>query len=124
MVAMFISLALVAVVLQLLNGQTRFVAAQGQSEEAQQNVRGTLEILSIDQRSAIPGAVTRADAQTVEFMQPRMWGMLCGPAGDGNANSVDAVFPQVTGLNTWSLTSAAGVLINGSAPGAAPNWLP
>ena len=124
LVAMFISIALVAVVLQLLNGQTRFVASQSQREEAQQNVRGALEVLSSEVRSAIPGAVTLAEAQTLEFMQPRIWGMLCGPAADGNANSVDAVFPQVSGLNTWSLTSAAGVLINGSAPGAAPNWLP
>lgn len=120
MVAMLISGILMATLFQILTGQSRAVAVQGAREEAQQNVRGALEILSSELRTAIPQGITRAEAQAITFMQPRAWGLVCGSNGGA---SVDAVFPTVQGLGAFTIGGGAGVVLNtGTTP--APNWQP
>lgn len=119
MVALLITGLMVAAVLQLLNGQSRMVAVQSGKQEAQQNVRGALEVVSSELRSAIPGAILSADAQSVRFMQPRAWGVVCQVVG----NVVTAVFPVTGSLDGWTVASANGVLIN-TGDLAAPVWRP
>lgn len=119
MVALLITGALVAAVLQLLNGQSRMVAVQSARQEAQQNVRGALEVVSSELRAAIPGAILEAQPQLIRFMQPRAWGVVCQVAG----NVVTAVFPTTGALDGWTVGTGNGVLIN-TGNVAAPVWLP
>lgn len=121
MVALLITGIITAALLQLLSGQSRMVAVQSAKQEAQQNVRGALEIVSSELRSAIPGAILRADEQAVTFMQPRAWGVVC----QVSLNTVTAVFPVTGALDGWTVAAANGVLINQTAdPMANPVWWP
>ncbi len=121
MVALLITGFITAALFQLLSGQSRMVAVQGAKQEAQQNVRGALEIVSSELRSAIPGAILAADDQAVTFMQPRAWGVVCQVLG----NQVTAVFPVTGALDGWTVANANGVLINqNSDPMGNPTWLP
>ena len=121
MVALLITGVITAALLQLLSGQSRMVAVQSAKQEAQQNVRGALEIVSSELRSAIPGAILRADRQAVTFMQPRAWGVVCQVA----TNTVTAVFPVTGALDGWTVAAANGVLINQTAdPMGNPVWAP
>lgn len=120
MVALLITGIITAALFQLLSGQSRMVASQSAKQEAQQNVRGALEIVSSELRSAIPGAILRADDQAVTFMQPRAWGVVCQVA----LNVVTAVFPVTGALDGWTVGAANGVLINQTADPAAPVWAP
>ena len=121
MVALVISGLLMAVVFQMLSGQSRMVAAQSGKEEAQQNVRGALEVISSELRGAVPGALLEAQEKSLTFMQPRAWGVVCSVAG----NTVTALFPTTGGVDAWNAVEASGVLINQNAdPAGAPVWLP
>lgn len=121
MVALLITGFITAALFQLLSGQSRMVAVQGAKQEAQQNVRGALEIVSSELRSAIPGALLRADDQAVTFMQPRAWGVVC----QVSLNTVTAVFPVTGALDGWTVAAANGVLINQEPdPMQAPVWAP
>lgn len=121
MVALLITGFITAALFQLLSGQSRMVAVQSAKQEAQQNVRGALEIVSSELRSAIPGAILRADDQAVIFMQPRAWGVVC----QVNLNTVTAVFPVTGALDGWTVAAANGVLINQTPdPMGTPDWRP
>jgi prepilin-type N-terminal cleavage/methylation domain-containing protein len=119
MVALLITGAMVAAVFQLLNGQSRMVAVQSARQEAQQNVRGALEVVSSELRAAIPGAILEARPQLIRFMQPRAWGVVCQVAG----NVVTAVFPTTGALDGWTVNTANGVLVN-TGDLAVPSWQP
>ena len=120
LVALVISGFIIATVFQILTSQSRVVAVQGAREEAQQNVRGALEIVSSELRSAIPQGILAAGAQSITFMQPRAWGLVCGSSG---ANTVDAVFPATQALDAFAVGSTSGVMINAGTSGA-PDWKP
>ena len=60
LVALVISGVLMATVFQILTGQSRAVAVQGAREESQQNVRGALEIVASELRTAVPQEIGRA----------------------------------------------------------------
>ncbi len=115
MVALVISGLVMATVFQILNGQSRAVAVQGAREETQQNVRGALEIISGELRTAFPQGILRADSSAITFMQPRAWGLVCGSNGP---NSIDAIFPSTQALGAFS--AGSGVLVNTGAP----DWRP
>jgi type II secretory pathway pseudopilin PulG len=119
MVALVISGIVMATVFQILNGQTQAVANQGAREQSQQNVRGALEIMAGELRTAIPQGIIEATAQKITFMQPRAWGIVCGTNGP---NSVDAVFPGTQALGAFTASAAAGVAINVAAAGH--DWQP
>lgn len=116
--ALVISGILGAVIFQMMAGQSRIVAVQSAKEEAQQNVRGALEVISSELRGAVPAGLLSADAQALTFMQPRMWGFVCGGAG----NTVTALFPT-TGALALAPGEATGVMVN-RGPLAAPVWAP
>lgn len=119
MVALVISGVIMATVFQIIAGQSSAVAVQGAREESQQNVRGALEIVSSELRAAIPQGIVRADTQTITFMQPRAWGLVCGTNA---ANQVDAIFPGTQSLNAFTAGGTAGVVINVAAAGH--DWRP
>lgn len=119
MVALVISGLLMAVVFQMLSGQSRLVAVQSGKEEAQQNVRGALEIISSELRGAMPGAILDARDQSFTFMQPRAWGVVCSVVG----TTVTALFPDAAALDAWSTAEASGLLVN-TGTLAAPVWSP
>lgn len=121
MVALVISGLLMAVVFQMLSGQSRMVAVQSGKEEAQQNVRGALEVISSELRGAVPGALLDAQEKALTFMQPRAWGVVCAVAG----NTVTALFPNTGAVDAWNAVESSGVLINQNANPAGPAaWLP
>lgn len=121
MVALVISGLLMTVVFQMLSGQSRMVAVQSGKEEAQQNVRGALEVISSELRGAMPGALLDAQQRSLTFMQPRAWGVVCGVAG----MTVTALFPITGAVDAWTVAEASGVLINQQTdPTLAANWLP
>lgn len=118
--ALVIAGFIMATVFQILTGQSRVVAVQGAREEAQQNVRGALEIVSSELRAGIPQGILEANDQSITFMQPRAWGLVCGSPG---ANTVDAIFPSTQALDAFTASSTSGVAINVGTTGA-PNWQP
>lgn len=118
LVALLISTVLAAVIFQMMSGQSRIVAVQSAKEEAQQNVRGALEVISSELRGAVPAGILAAEAQSLTFMQPRMWGFVCGGAG----NTVTALFP-VTGAIVPTPGEATGVVVNRGTL-ATPDWAP
>jgi prepilin-type N-terminal cleavage/methylation domain-containing protein len=119
MVALVISGLLMVVVFQMLSSQSRLAAVQSGKEEAQQNVRGALEVMSSELRGAVPGAILDARAQSITFMQPRAWGVVCSVVG----STVTALFPDAGTLDAWSTAEASGVLVN-TGTLAAPVWAP
>jgi hypothetical protein len=102
-------------------GQSRIVAVQSAKEEAQQNVRGALEIISSELRGAVPRGILAADAQALTFMQPRMWGHVCGGAG---LNTLTALFP-ITGGLAVTPGGATGAMVNVNTGNITnPTWAP
>lgn len=118
LVALVIAGILGAVIFQMMAGQSRIVAVQSAKEEAQQNVRGALEIISSELRGAVPAGILAAEAQALTFMQPRMWGHVC----QGGANTVTALFPNTGGL-ALAPGEATGAMLN-TGTITAPVWSP
>jgi type II secretory pathway pseudopilin PulG len=121
MVALVISSILMTVVFQMMSGQTRVVAVQTAREEVQQNVRGALEVVSAELRGAASGAILEATSQSITFMQPRAWGLLC--ADYAAATTIDVLFPTSSVLGAWTAVDGNGILVNTATP-PATNWMP
>jgi type II secretory pathway pseudopilin PulG len=121
MVALVISSILMTVVFQMMSGQTRVVAVQTAREEVQQNVRGALEVVSAELRGAASGAILEATSQSITFMQPRAWGLLCDTYTA--ATTIDVLFPTSDALGAWAAVDGNGILINTATPPAA-TWTP
>lgn len=115
MVSLVISGLIIAVVLQWVTGQTRFASVQTAREEVQQNARGALEIVASDLRGAVSGGIRQADAQRIDFMLPRRWGVVC--ANNGATETIVA-FPNLPGEGLPT-GAGAGLLVLGPA-----GWLP
>jgi type II secretory pathway pseudopilin PulG len=115
MISLVIGGMLVAVVFQFVTGQTRTAAAQSAREQVQQNARGALEIVGSDLRGAIAGGLLRADAQRLEFMLPRRWGIVCSTAA---GVSTTALFPIIPGDPIPTGTGAGLIVRRDNA------WLP
>jgi prepilin-type N-terminal cleavage/methylation domain-containing protein len=116
LVSLLIGAVLVAVVFQMISGQTRIAAVQAGREEAQQNARGALEIVSSELRSALAQGIVEARPQALTFMQPRAWGLLCAGAAGATFN---AVFPNTGGDAAWQPGPGNGVLVQSAA-----GWVP
>jgi type II secretory pathway pseudopilin PulG len=90
------------VLFNFINSQSRFTRAQGARQEANQNLRGALEIIGSELRAVPGGAISVAGTQNLTFVLPRVWGIYCGagggrshvvfPAGSADASRTDA-FP-------------------------------
>lgn len=124
MVALVISGFIVAVVLQMLSSQSRLVAVQGAREEAQQNARGAVEIMSSELRGAVPSGLLQADAQSLTFMQPRAWGLICG-TDPALPSTVDLLIPT-TAAASLPTGEGSGIVLLGSDLGGsgAVQWEP
>jgi prepilin-type N-terminal cleavage/methylation domain-containing protein len=120
LVAMVLGSFVMIIVFQMMSSQSRVVAAQSAREEAQQNVRGALEVLGSELRGAIPASITSAEAQALSFRQPRMWGLVCAAAG----NTVSAFFPS-GGIVDLAIGEGTGVMFSQSGIGITPVvWAP
>jgi prepilin-type N-terminal cleavage/methylation domain-containing protein len=118
MVSVVLGAILIGVVLNFVTGQTRVATAQSGREEVQQNARGALEMVASDLRGAISAGVVRGDANSVEFLLPRRWGVVCSQ--DGPA-STTVVFPVIPGQPAPAGGLDAGLLLS-RAP--AIGWAP
>ena len=118
-VALLIGALLITVVLQMVSGQVRVTALQSAREETQQNTRGALEIMSSELRSAIPAGILAAGPQTLTFMQPRAWGLLCATATASTQFTV--VFPDAGADAAWAPGQANGVLVEGAGGAYSPS---
>lgn len=77
MIALVISGILTTVVLQFLQGNSRFVRNQSAREEVQQNARTALDLIASELRAAPPAALMTLSPDSVRFRVPRAWGVLC-----------------------------------------------
>jgi Tfp pilus assembly protein PilW len=113
---MLIGALLITVVLQMVSGQVRVTAVQSAREETQQNTRGALEIMSSELRSVVPAGILAAAPQSLTFMQPRAWGLLCTAALLPTATFNVAV-PNAGADAAWAAGRANGVLVTGAVAG-------
>ena len=113
LVALVIGGLLSGVILQLVQGQARFVERQSARQQVQQNARGTLEILTSELRAVPAGAILIADEHRIRFRLPRTWGVLCQSTGTGGSGSVWVLvpgntfppdFPASPGSTEWGLS--------------------
>jgi len=119
LVALVLAVMLGGVIMQVVQGESRFVTVQSAREEVQQNSRGALEILGSELRSAQPSGLVRADTNSVAFLLPRVWGVSCG---GGSATALPVIFPAAGGV-AFDLNSGSGLLADTSSAGA-PSWVP
>jgi prepilin-type N-terminal cleavage/methylation domain-containing protein len=119
-VALVIAGILTTVVYRLVQSQSRFVAVQSAREEAQQNARGALDILAGELRTINPDGLIRAEAQALEFMLPKAWGVVC--SHDDLGTQLDVVFPDLP-ADAFVLGASAGVLVD-TASGDSARWAP
>jgi prepilin-type N-terminal cleavage/methylation domain-containing protein len=92
MVSMVLGAILIGAVLNFVTGQTRIATAQSGREEVQQNARGALEMVASDLRGAVSAGVVRGDANSIEFLLPRRWGVVCSQTG---TTTTYVVFPDI-----------------------------
>ena len=83
MVGLVISGILTAAIFQLLVGQTRFARVQTAREEAQQNARVGLELITAELRGVGPAALVTAKDDSIKIASPRAWGIICDYKDDG-----------------------------------------
>jgi len=120
MVALVILGLLTTALWQIVRSQSAFVASETQREDAQDNARAALDILTGDLRAAVPQGVVRAGDAELELALPKAWGVACG---GGNALSLTAVFPALP-ADAFTRSSASGLAVNTAAGTAAPVWTP
>lgn len=97
MVSVVLGALLIGVVLNFVTGQTRIATAQSGREEVQQNARGALEMVASDLRGAVSAGVVRGDANAIEFLLPRRWGVVCSQVG---TTTTYVAFPDIEGQVT------------------------
>jgi prepilin-type N-terminal cleavage/methylation domain-containing protein len=115
MISLVLGGLIIGVVLNFITGQSRLASMQSGREEVQQNARGALEMVASDLRGAIPAGVEVGDANAIQVMLPRRWGVVCSQTG---TTRTVVVFPDVAGQVTPAGTDAGLLLQNGA------NWVP
>lgn len=119
MVALAIMGLLTTALWQIVRSQSAFVASESQREDAQDNARAALDVLTGDLRAALPRGVIRAGNNELELALPKAWGVACG---GGTTMSLTAVFPALP-ADAFTRTTASGLAVNTSA-GNVPDWTP
>ncbi len=118
LVALALGGLIIGSILQILTGQARFVELQSGREEAQQNARAALELISSELRGIPDGdALVRAASDSITFRAPRLWGVVCATRG---ASSLDVTFPSLTDVS-YVTNLGTGVVVNVGSP-ALPDW--
>jgi type II secretory pathway pseudopilin PulG len=120
MVALVIMGLLTTALWQIVRSQSAFVASETQREDAQDNARAALDVLTGDLRAALPRGVVRAGDAELELALPKAWGVACG---GGSATQLTAVFPPLPTDALAPATTASGLVVNTSA-GNVPDWTP
>jgi prepilin-type N-terminal cleavage/methylation domain-containing protein len=77
LIALVIGGIVVAVFLEVLGAQARLARLQGAREEARQNARSALELISSELRAADPRSISEAQSSSITFRVPRAWGVVC-----------------------------------------------
>ncbi|HEX2208598.1 MAG TPA: prepilin-type N-terminal cleavage/methylation domain-containing protein [Longimicrobium sp.] len=81
MVSVVLGALLIGIVLNFVTTQSRIATAQSGREEVQQNARGALELVASDLRGAVSSGIVTGDADAIELLLPRRWGVVCGQTG-------------------------------------------
>lgn len=118
--ALVIAGILATVVFSLVQNQSRFVSEQNAREEAQQNVRGALDIMAGELRNLNPDGLIEANAASLTFMLPRGWGIVCST--NLSTTSIDVIFPDLP-ADAFGPGGSAGVLVD-TAAGDSSKWGP
>jgi type II secretory pathway pseudopilin PulG len=117
LVLLAISGIVVSVLFQAILGQTGFARVTTAREEVQQNARTSLELITSELRALAPHGVRAADRDSIRFLLPRAWGVLCQgiPSAPVFGVAVTARFPGGTvpedfgpGLPAWGIAVARG----------------
>src|SRR3954468_19123043 len=119
MVALVIMGLLTTALWQIVRSQSAFVASETQREDAQDNARAAIDVLTGDLRAALPRGVIRASNTEVELALPKAWGVACG---SGSTTSLTAVFPALP-ADAFTRSTASGLAVNTSAT-TTPDWTP
>jgi type II secretory pathway pseudopilin PulG len=121
LVALVIMAILTTVLWQLIRSQSAFVASEGQREEAQENARASLDIITSDLRAATPTGIVTAKDTVLELALPRAWGVTCAAS---TATSLTAVFPGLPSTTfTVDANGGTGLMANSSAT-STPSFTP
>jgi len=119
MVALVILGLLTTALWQIVRSQSAFVASEIQREDAQDNARAALDVLTGDIRAAVPQGVVRAGDSELELALPKAWGVACG---GGSGTQLTAVFPALP-ADAFTASNASGLVVN-TAVGNTPGWTP
>ena len=92
LVALMISSVLVAVIYQLMAGNSQYVQMQSSREEVQQNARAALDVIAADLRTVPPQGIRAMGPDSIRFYLPRAWGVLCDTI-DTASGTAWAIFP-------------------------------
>jgi len=95
MVEILITLVIVGifstVLFQLVRGQAAFTQTQTARQEAEQNVRGALELLAGELRSVPGSAIDLGEENRLRYFLPRAFGIVCSVS----TSTIVAVFPPL-----------------------------
>lgn len=111
---------LAGILFQAIQGQSRFVALQSAREEAQRNVRSSLDLIAGELRAAPPEGLIVAGPHEVTFQLPRAWGVVCNRNG---ATSMDVLFPATVTADMLAASSASGLAADAGTD-TARDWRP
>ncbi|HWK89935.1 MAG TPA: prepilin-type N-terminal cleavage/methylation domain-containing protein, partial [Longimicrobium sp.] len=107
LISAVIGVLVAGIIFELMRGQGRFVSAQSARQDAQQNARGALEVLTSELRAAPVQGLEEATDSSVVMRVARAWGVYCG----GGAAAMSAVFPNLAD-ETFTMGTASGVMVN------------
>jgi prepilin-type N-terminal cleavage/methylation domain-containing protein len=121
LVAMVILGLITSALFQLIQTLARFVAFEGQREDAQSNGRATLDIIAGDIRAVLPQGLLVARDSVLVMALPKAWGVVCTT---NTATQLSAVFPSMApDAFTVMANGGTGLMVNTSAT-STPNWAP
>jgi hypothetical protein len=122
MMGLLVSGLLCTAIWELLRAQGRSLAYETQRQEAQDNGRAALDVISGDLRSALPQAVIGAGENALELALPKAWGVVCNDAA--TPQQLDAVFPALANDAFTILAHGGTGLMADTSGGAVPRLAP
>jgi len=125
MIEMLIALVIMALMttalFKLVQTQSRIAAYQSQTEDAQENGRATIDVLTGDLRAVTPTGIISARDSAIVMALPKAWGVLCATS---TATTLTAAFPAMaTDAFTVLANGGTGVMVNTSGT-TTPTWAP
>jgi prepilin-type N-terminal cleavage/methylation domain-containing protein len=111
LIAIAISGLLGVGVIGFLQRQQNITDFQSARQSVQQNARGAVELLSKELRAVPPGAIRTAEQNRIQFLLPRVWGVLCDTIPTTGSGNHWVLFPTGTFPADFPTT-----------PSLAPDW--